>query len=90
MAFRWPRWFDENKRFCPSKSLVKWLKRVTGFGSAKLPPLPDVHRVDIGKVEKLEYSSDELVKHVETLERELIRSGRVSRFWPRGSFNSDD
>jgi hypothetical protein len=82
MRLRWPRWIDENNRFCPLKRLIVWLKRATGLGYSKYPPLPDSPPVDPQTGERLKKKSDEVVQEVERLEKELGKLGiRTNSLW---------
>lgn len=82
MNISWPKWFDENKRFCPSRSLVKWIKRATGVGYRKFPPLSQEPIVDPRLADPLKRKSDQVVREVERLEAELRRLGiRTYHFW---------
>ena len=85
MQISWPKWFDENKRFCPSKSLVRWIKRATGIGYRKFPPLPTESVVNPRMAEPLRKKSDQIVREVERLEAELRRLGirSYTQFWYR-------
>jgi hypothetical protein len=55
--------------------IVIWLKRATGIGYKKFPPLPKTMVVDPRAADPIKRKSDVVVREIERLERELRRRG---------------
>jgi hypothetical protein len=87
----WPHWINEEKRYCPFKTIIKWAKRATGVAYKKYPPLPTEPSVDVECTKRLKEKSDQIVSEVEQLERELTRIGlRAVTYWHNRDLRGHD